>query len=86
MATESAHVTVATTATLIRRAYGAEDLAVRNLDASLAIAVGGADVTVATGYPLAAGEGLGMTLGGGEALYGVVASGTATVAWLRVPR
>jgi hypothetical protein len=45
--------------------------------------VGGADVTTATGYPVAAGDALALDLAENEVVYGVVASSTQAVNVIR---
>lgn len=44
---------------------------------AVAMFLGGATVTVTTGYELPSGQGLTFQLDEGEALYGIVAAGTA---------
>jgi hypothetical protein len=50
---------------------------VSNLDASATVYLGGAEVSTGAGFALAAGASLTVDLRPGDALYGVVASGTA---------
>lgn len=81
MAIETAAVTVATTATAIA-VGGGEDrfstITVKPAESGSAeVYVGPAGVTTATGLPL--GGGISFDLQAGEALYGIVASGTVAV-------
>lgn len=87
MAVGSAQVTVSTTAVKLSVAEAdsrtGESVAITNTDASVTVYVGGAAVTASTGFPLLAGGSLSVDLDGGEALYGVTASGSVTVGVLR---
>lgn len=81
MAIRSTRVTVGTTAT--RLSSSPND---NRADASVTVQapdgatlyVGGADVTAATGFPVAAGTTISGELQHGEDLYGVLASGSGT--------
>lgn len=78
----SSQVTVGTTATLIAPATNAyQTVYLHSLQGT--IYIGGADVTTANGYKLDNGDKLTISIGDLEALYGVTASGTHTVAVLR---
>jgi hypothetical protein len=80
MAVNSRAVSVGTTATrLDNSGNNAQSLAVYNAG-SATVYVGGSDVTTANGIPVAATSwGPGMDLKPGDALYGIVASGTHEV-------
>lgn len=49
---------------------------IQNADAAIVIYLGGPTVTEATGFPLAAGESVPMSLIGGDIPYAIAASGT----------
>ena len=51
-------------------------MVVRNNDASVAMYVGGADVTTASGFPVKAQEYTSFDVAAGDIMYGIVASGT----------
>ena len=84
MAVKSRAVTVATTATRLDSTDETDDrsgssIAVYNAS-SVTVYIGGSDVTTANGVPVSASSwSPGIDLGGNEALYGIVASGTAAV-------
>jgi hypothetical protein len=78
-------VTVGVTATLLTQGQGGlgpqgiSDFSaeILNNDATVALYVGDANVTVATGFPLAAGQAIQAgSLGADDAVYGIVASAT----------
>lgn len=50
---------------------------------SVTVYIGGSDVDTTIGYPIGAGETLAIDLGQGDALYGVVASGSHTINLIR---
>ena len=78
----SAQVSVAATATVIVAASNFDQTAnLHNLGGG-AIYLGGANVTTANGYKFDNGDKLTVTVGDHEALYGITASGTQTVAVL----
>lgn len=56
---------------------------IKNIDASITIYIGGANVTSSNGYPLLAGQSLAMQLlGSGDLPYAISASATPTMAVL----
>lgn len=77
-------VTVGATATLIvaARAGRKEVMIVNN--GTIAVNLGGSGVTASAGLLLAGNLGEGVTITGGAAVYGIVASGTETVSYLEV--
>lgn len=84
MAVESNVVTVATTATLLATGgggtTGGTTVTVRSWPVGNAdVFVGSSVVTTANGMPLSALEMMSFDLSTGEALYGIVASGTVAV-------
>lgn len=88
MAVSAAVVTVGTTPTLLT---GSESDAllgshiVVNNTSAVTVYIGGSAVTIATGFPVAAGvTTVRFELGPNEAMYGVVAAATAAVAAIRV--
>lgn len=88
MAVSARAVTVATTATQLDtngrpRSRGGQSLSAYN-DGAATVYLGGADVTTAAGYPLAAGEHMAFDLNGGDQLFGIVASGTVAVRVLEI--
>jgi hypothetical protein len=88
MAARAARVTAATTATRLDittvTQIGRYGLLVRNRG-SVAVYLGGSDVTTATGYQLDPGEAQPVDLAGYDSgLYGIVASGTAVCHVLQV--
>lgn len=85
MAISSNQVTVTTSATRLDPSTGVPTGAVlvRNRG-SAAVYLGGSNVTTANGFQLDAGESVPMDIRSGDALYGVVASGTQTVHVLQV--
>lgn len=91
MALTHGRIAVAATATLItsapagggaRSEVDGASVVVRNRGA-ISIDVGGADVVSGAGYELAPGEWLSFDLDPGEGLYGIAASGTVRVDWIR---
>lgn len=83
MAVAASQKTVAATATLLTTAptdnvSGSSVLAC-NRHASVVSYVGPSDVTTSTGFKLGVGDSIAVDLAPGEALYGIVASGTGTV-------
>lgn len=88
MAVKSTAVTVATTATRLDSSESdsvtGSAVAVYNNGAAT-VFIGGSGVTTTDGSPVAAGSwGPGMDLSDGEAVYGIVASGTVEVRVLEV--
>lgn len=83
---KSASKTVTTTATALNQAEadntGTSGLLVAVPSGGATIYVGGADVTAANGFPVAAGQTLTTDVDRGEQLYAVTASGTQAVAVL----
>ena len=78
----SAQISVTTTATIIVPASNFDQTAnLHNLGGG-AMYLGGANVTTANGYKFDNGDKLTVTVGDHEALYGITASGTQTVAVL----
>lgn len=73
-------VSVATTATVISPADNDQrKVAIRNLDASATIYLGGSGVTTSNGFPLKPDEVYEIETA--AAIYGIVASGTANAAY-----
>lgn len=91
MAVKSAQVTVGFTATLLsstepgdrNAAPDGQSVAVSNPTGGVSVFLGGPDVTTANGYLLGAGEKTSVDLLGGEALYGIVGSGSQLTYVLR---
>jgi hypothetical protein len=77
----STHVTITTTASAIVSATSYRNIYLHNLGGG-AIYLGGSDVTTSNGYKLDNGDKLSLIIGDTEALYGVAASGTHTLAVL----
>jgi hypothetical protein len=78
----SAQITVTTTATIIVPASNFDQTAnLHNLGGG-AMYLGGANVTTSNGYKFDNGDKLTVTVGDHEALYGITASGTQTIAVL----
>ena len=78
----SAQISVTTTATIIVPASNFDQTAnLHNLGGG-AMYLGGANVTTANGYKFDNGDKLTVTVGDHEALYGITASGTQTIAVL----
>lgn len=74
-------VSVATTATLIANggtAMNTDDVIILNPSGNETVYLGAANVSTATGFPLAAGGVFEWALSG-DSIYGIVASGTETV-------
>ena len=87
MSVTAAQVSVATSATALN-AVDSDDSPFnsnlfRNKHATASVFLGPSTVTTANGFELAAGEAVSVDLRGGEILYGIVATGTATVHVLR---
>lgn len=79
----SAQVSVGITATVVVAATNFDQTVnLHNLGGG-AVYLGGADVTTSNGYKFDNGDKLTVTVGDHEALYGIVASGTQTVAVLK---
>lgn len=89
MAITSASVTVTTTATLLSGAdtdtVAGQTVFITVPAAGQTVFVGPSGVTTATGYPVATGTSFPwpLELGGGEALFGIVAATTQAVSVLR---
>jgi hypothetical protein len=77
----STQVTITTTASIIVSANSYKNIYLHNLGGG-AIYLGGSNVTTSNGYKLDNGDKLTLIIGDTEALYGVAASGTHTVAVL----
>jgi hypothetical protein len=77
----SAQVTITTAASIIASANSYKTIYLHNLGGG-AIYLGGSNVTTSNGYKLDNGDKLTLIIGDTEALYGVAASGTHTVAVL----
>ena len=77
----STQVTITTTASVIVSASSYRNIYLHNLGAG-AIYLGGSNVTTSNGYKLDNGDKLSLIIGDVEALYGVAASGTHTLAVL----
>ena len=78
----SSQVTVSTTAVIIAPAANSyQNIYLHNLGGG-AIYIGGSNVTTSNGYKLDNGDKLSIIIGDVEALYGVAASGTHTLAVL----
>ena len=77
----STQVTVTTTASVIVSANSYRNIYLHNLGGG-AIYLGGSNVTTSNGYKLDNGDKLSLIIGDVEALYGVAASGTHTLAVL----
>lgn len=86
MAISSAQVSVTTSATLLSSAETDDRtgsaLALTN-GGAVTVFLGASGVTTGSGFGLAAGTSMALDLQPGESLYGIVASGTATVSVLR---
>ena len=77
----STQVTITTTASVIVSASSYRNIYLHNLGGG-AIYLGGSNVTTSNGYKLDNGDKLTLIIGDVEALYGVAASGTHTLAVL----
>ena len=77
----STQVTITTTASVIVSANSYRNIYLHNLGGG-AIYIGGSNVTTSNGYKLDNGDKLSLIIGDVEALYGVAASGTHTLAVL----
>jgi hypothetical protein len=86
MAYASGQVTATTTATSIVTTGPAPNNDSILISSSAAAYIGGAGVTTATGFPIAANQLVLLPTTGAEnpTLYGVVASGTATISYLTI--
>ena len=78
----SAQVTITTTASVIASANSYRNIYLHNLGGG-AIYIGGSNVTTTNGYKMDNGDKLSIIIGDLEALYGVAASGTHTLAVLK---
>jgi len=75
-------VSIATTATVIvARSNNTGRTTIKNLHATEDVFLGGSGVTTSNGFPLEPGEA--MSIESMAAIYGIVASGTATVAYFQ---
>jgi len=87
MAVVTSSVTVASTATLIYTSIGQSQVQLRNDSASADVFIGNSSVTTSTGFKVAAAGTLtNVQLDHNESLYGVVSTGTGTVAVFAVRR
>ena len=77
----STQVTITTTASVIVSANSYRNIYLHNLGGG-AIYIGGSNVTTSNGYKLDNNDKLSLIIGDVEALYGVAASGTHTLAVL----
>ena len=77
----STQVTITSTASVIVSANSYRNIYLHNLGGG-AIYIGGSNVTTSNGYKLDNGDKLSIIIGDVEALYGVTASGTHTLAVL----
>ena len=77
----STQVTISSTASVIVSANSYRNIYLHNLGGG-AIYLGGSNVTTSNGYKLDNGDKLSLIIGDTEALYGVAASGTHTLAVL----
>ena len=77
----STQVTITTTASVIVSANSYRNIYLHNLGGG-AVYLGGSNVTTSNGYKLDNGDKLTLIIGDVEALYGVAASGTHTLAVL----
>jgi hypothetical protein len=77
----STQVTITSTASVIVSANSYRNIYLHNLGGG-AIYIGGSNVTTSNGYKLDNGDKLSIIIGDVEALYGVAASGTHTLAVL----
>jgi len=77
----STQVTITSTASVIVSANSYRNIYLHNLGGG-AIYIGGSNVTTSNGYKLDNGDKLSLIIGDVEALYGVAASGTHTLAVL----
>jgi hypothetical protein len=78
----SAQVTITTTAGIIASANSYKTIYLHNLGSG-SIYLGGSNVTTSNGYKMDNGDKLSIVIGDLEALYGVAASGTHTLAVLK---
>ena len=77
----SSQVTITSTASVIVSANSYRNIYLHNLGGG-SIYIGGSNVTTSNGYKLDNGDKLSLIIGDVEALYGVAASGTHTLAVL----
>lgn len=78
-AVSATRVTVAATATVIFTARGGVSKVLIRNPTAVSVYIGGSGVTTATGFEIAAGDAVSVALEKQEAIYGIVASGTAIV-------
>lgn len=87
MAAVGSQVSVTTTATRLDTStaagMGRSSLMVRNMG-TVTIDLGGSTITAGTGFQLRAGESLSIDIASSDPIFGIVASGTATVHVLQV--
>ena len=87
MAVVTSSVTVTTSATLLYTSIGQSQVQLRNDSASADVFIVNSSVTTSNGFKIAAaGELTNINLDHNESLYGVVATGTGTVAVFAVRR
>ena len=87
MAVVTSSVTVTDAATLLYTSIGQSQVQLRNDSASADVFIGNSSVTTSNGFKIAAAGSLtNINLDHNESLYGVVASGTGTVAVFAVRR
>lgn len=83
MAIQTSVVTVLTTPTLLAAALGAtveDQRTVLLTNASVAMFIGGINVTVANGFPVPVGPAvIRLEMGPGDSVFGIVAADTATI-------
>lgn len=85
MAVVAAQVNVGTTATLLSADEGRDGSSVLvQAPSGVTLYVGGSGVTTTTGFPVPPGQTLSVDLPSFDAIYGVLASGSATASVLRV--
>lgn len=89
MAVKATRVTVTTSATMLTTGdtghLAGSGVAIRNMSTTVTVLLGGPDVTVANGYPLAPESEIALDLENSIDLpHAIVAAGTAEVAVLRV--
>ena len=87
MAVVTSSVTVTDAATLLYTSIGQSQVQLRNDSASADVFIGNSSVTTSNGFKIAAAGSLtNINLDHNESLYGVVATGTGTVAVFAVRR
>lgn len=84
MSINASSVTVTTSATALASADSDQDEVLLTNDGAADIFVGPSGVTTSTGFPVAAGAVLAITVPAGETVYGIVASGTEDMRVLAV--